>query len=152
RKALRLDPEDGQIRYWFGVYLRKMGRFKEAEEQDKSALALTHKRNPNIWCELDFLYWTSGQLSKFHDDITDQLAAYPNVGFTQYLYARLLKLEGKFDQADQVLSFAEQLKMNKVSVLVERASLEEYRGDLSKARKYVAQLDEISRTQEVDGV
>jgi Tfp pilus assembly protein PilF len=152
RKALQLDPADGQIRHWFGVYLRKRGRFREAEEEDKSALALTHKRDANIWCELDFLYWTSGQLSKFHDDITNQLTTYPNFALTQYLYARLLKLERKFDQADDALSFAEKLGANQVSVLVERASLEEYRNDLSKAHKYLAQLEEIAKTHEVDGV
>lgn len=152
RTALQLDPTDGQIHYWFGVHLRKKGRFKEAEEQDKLALAETHQRDPNVWCELSFLYWTSNQITKFHGHMAEQLKAYPNFALTRYLYARLLKIEHKFDQAEEELSFAEKLGMNPVTVMAERASLAEYQENMPKARDYISRLEAAARTQEIDGL
>lgn len=152
RRALELTPDNGQIHYWFGVHLRKMGRFKEAEEQDKLALAGTHQRDPNVWCELAFLYWTANDIPKFHQHMAEQLKAYPNFDLTRFLQARLLKLEAKFDQAEEQLSFAEHLGMKPVTVMVERASLAEYEGNVSKARDYVRALEVAAQTQEVDGL
>ncbi|HLJ28930.1 MAG TPA: protein kinase [Candidatus Angelobacter sp.] len=152
RRALQLSPDDGQIHYWFGVHLRKKGRFREAEEQDKSALSLTHQRDPNVWSELAFLYWTANQIQKFHQHMAEQLKAYPNFALTRYLHARLLKLEQGFDQAEEELSFAEKLGMNPVTVMVERASLAEHQENMSRARDYVSTLETAARFQEVDGL
>jgi Tfp pilus assembly protein PilF/tRNA A-37 threonylcarbamoyl transferase component Bud32 len=152
RQALQFSPNDGAIHWWFGVHLRKKGRFKEAEEQDQMALTLTHQRDPNIWCELAFLYWTSGQISRLHEHLAQQLKTFPNFEMTPYLYARLLKLEGHFDEADKQLSFAEQLGFNPPTVLVERISLEEYKGDFDGARNNIRKLLDAGRTQEVDGL
>ena len=55
RSALHLDPENGPIHYWFGVHLRKKGRYKEAEEHDQLALRLTHGNDPYVWYELAIL-------------------------------------------------------------------------------------------------
>lgn len=152
RKALELGSDDGQIRYWFGVHLRKKGRFTEAEEQDNRALSLLHKHDPSVWSELAFLYWTSNQVTKFHNHMAEQLKAYPNFELTRYLYARLLKIEQKFDQAENELSFAEKLGMNPVTVMAERASLEVHRGNPLRAREYVRSLEKVSLEQEVDGL
>lgn len=152
RRALELSPNDAQIRYWFGVHLRKKGRFKEAEEQDRRALNLTHRRDPNVWCELAFLYWTSNQIPKLKQHMEEQLKTYPNFAYGRYLNARLLKIEKRFDQAEEELSFAEKLGVNPVTAMVERASLEEYRGDFFKARYYVAKLEEAAHRQEIDGL
>ena len=152
RAALRSSPEDGQIHYWFGVHLRKKGRFKEAEEQDRLALNLTHQRDPNIWCELAFLYWTSGQVSKLHQHLQEQLKTFPNFPLTRFLSARLLKIEGDFRNAEDELSFAEKLGLNPLTVLAERASLEEYEGHFAKAHDDIAQLAAASQRGEVDGL
>ncbi|MBZ5533987.1 MAG: protein kinase [Acidobacteriia bacterium] len=150
--ALRSSPDDGQIHYWFGVHLRKKGKFKEAEQHDQLALRLTHQRDPNIWCELAFLYWTSGQLSRFHQHMDEQLISFPNVNLTRYLYARLLKLEGRFNEADDELTLAEKLKLNPLTVLVERASLKQYEGNFVAARDLTSQIEAASAGNEVDGL
>ncbi|HEY1938494.1 MAG TPA: protein kinase [Candidatus Angelobacter sp.] len=150
--ALRLSPEDGQIHYWFGVHLRKKGRFNDAEQQDELALRLTHQRDPSVWCELAFLYWTSGNIIKLHQHLQEQLKAFPNYSLTRFLYARLLKLEGNYEEAEKQLEFAEQLDLNPFTALVERASLAVYKGDTVAARRYIDQLVEASHTNEVDGL
>ncbi len=152
RTALRLDPEDGLTHYWFGVHLRKKGRFKEAESEDQVALRLTHGNDPNVWFELGFLYWTSGQTSKFHDHMQEQLKTFPNFPMTRFLNARLLKLEGKYQEATKELAFTQQLGLNSLTVLVERASLEEYSGDRAAANRDIAKLVQASQHTQIDGL
>ena len=152
RTALQLNPDDGQIHYWFGVHLRKKGRFKEAEQHDQLALRLTHQRDPNIWCELAFLYWTSGQVPKLHRHLQEQLKTFRNFALTQYMYARLLKIERRFREAEGALAFAQKLDFNPLTILAERASLEEYAGKTAAARRDIAALVKASRTNEVDGL
>jgi tetratricopeptide (TPR) repeat protein/tRNA A-37 threonylcarbamoyl transferase component Bud32 len=152
RRALRLGPDDGQIHYWFGVHLRKIGRFKEAEQHDRQALILTHQRDPNIWCELAFLYWTSDQISKLHQHLQEQLKTFPNFPLTRYMYARLLKIEHHFRQAEDELAFAKRLGFNPLTILVEQASLEEEEGKLAAALSDIAQVVSASHTSEVDGL
>jgi tetratricopeptide (TPR) repeat protein len=151
-RATRLSPEDGQMQYWYGVVERKKGNFPEAERADKSALILTHEKDPMIWCELAFLYWTSEQMDKLRDHMVQQLIAFPNFGLTRYLHARELKLEGHFIEAEGELDFSEKLQYPMVTVLVERASLEAYRGRPDAARQLLHQLENISRSQSVDGL
>jgi tetratricopeptide (TPR) repeat protein len=152
RAAIASDSSDGQIHYWFGVHLRKKGLFQEAEAEDQLALRLTHQRDQSVWCELAFLYWTSGQISRLHEHMTEQLKLFPNVPATRFLYARLLKLEGSFSRAEDELSFAEKLGLNPLTVLVERASLKEYEGDIEAARRDIKQIVDAAQTQEVDGL
>jgi Tfp pilus assembly protein PilF len=152
RTALKLSPEDGQIHYWFGVHLRKKGRYKEAEQHDQLALRFTHQRDPNIWCELAFLYWTSGQVSKLHQHLQEQMKTFPNFPLTRFLSARLLKIEGDFRNAEDELSFAEKLGLNPLTILVERASLEKYEGNVGAARRDIARIVEASHITEVDGL
>jgi Tfp pilus assembly protein PilF len=147
-KALQLDPNDGQIHYWFGVHLRKKHKFREAEEQDKLALRLTHFADPNIGSELSFLYWTWGQTSKMHKQIQEQLGVFRNDSLSRFLNARLLKLEGHYKEAEQELLFAEQLGFPSLTVMAERISVEEYEGNLAGARR---DIDYLSKTG-IDGV
>ena len=99
-----------------------------------------------------FLYWTSGQLAKFHDQMQEELKAFPNSPMTRFLNARLLKLEGQYAKAEEELTFSQQLGFNRVTVLVERASLEEYKGDFDAARRDIALLEQASQRAEIDGV
>lgn len=152
RSAVRLDPSDGQIHYWFGVHLRKKGKFAEAEEEDRNALRLTHSADPNIWCELAFLYWTSGQIPQLHKLLQEQLKIFPTHGLTRFLNGRMLKLDGNYQEAEQELSFSQQLLMNPLTVLAEEVSLKKYEGDLNRARRDIKILEDYSKKGEVDGV
>src|SRR5262249_32899261 len=38
RRALELDPKDWEILLWHSVYLRKLGRFREAEEKARRGI------------------------------------------------------------------------------------------------------------------
>lgn len=152
RTALKLDPSDARIRYWFAVHLRKKGRFHEAEEQLDRAMELTHRQDANIWSELAFLYWTSGQTEKMRQHMAEQVIAFPNFAATRYLNARLLKMEGQCDAAKNELAFSQALGLNPETVLVERASLSAFRKDRTEAREYLKQIEQMGRAQQVDGL
>jgi tetratricopeptide (TPR) repeat protein len=150
RRALALDSSDAQVHYWLGVHLRKKGRFREAETEDRQALTLSHRTNPSIWCELAFLYWTSDQLNQVQEFMKELLVAYPNFGMTRFLNARLLKEQGKFDEALSELQFSSDLQFAPVTILVERASTQAYRGNREEALVDLERLSKASLTQPVD--
>jgi len=151
-KGLELDGTDARVRYWFAVHLRKKGRFREADQQLEKAMELTHRQDANVWSERAFLYWTSGQIGKMREHMAEQLISFPNFPATRYLNARLLKLEGRYGEADKELAFSEALGLNPATVLVERASLSAFRGNAEKARGYLKQIEEMARTGQVDGL
>jgi tetratricopeptide (TPR) repeat protein len=152
RRALALNSGDAQVHYWLGVHLRKKGKFPDAEAEDRQALTLSHKNDPSIWCELVFLHWTSGRLDQMEDLMKELLVAYPNFGLARFLNARLLKEQGKFDDALAELHFSESLQYPAVTVLAERASVEAYRGKAAEARVDLQRLQQASRTEPVDGL
>lgn len=152
RRALALNPGEADVHYRLGVHLRKKGRFADAEAEDRRALALSHQTDPSIWCELAFLYWTSGRLDRMGELMDDLLVAYPNFGFTRFLHARLLKELGKFDDALAELHFSESLQYSAVTVLAEHASVAAYRGNNEQARADLLRLEQESRTEPVDGL
>ena len=152
RKAVSLDPNDGQTHFWFATHLRKKGKFKEAEKEALAALALTHQRDPRIWSELGFLYWTAGWLDKYRAHMEAQLLLYRNDALTRYLYARSLKIQGRFEQAESELSFSEQLGLNPLTVQAERASLYAWRGETERARKLADDLDKSGQSSQIDGL
>ncbi|WP_321478089.1 protein kinase [uncultured Paludibaculum sp.] len=152
QRAVELDPSDWQIHYWFGVHLRKRGRYQDAEAQDRLALTLSGQREPMVWCELAFLYWTSGRLDRMERHMREQLVAFPNFGLTRYLHARLLKHQGHYAEAEEELAFTEKLQYPPVTVMVERASLEAFRGRPKESRRILGRLEEIAKTSSVDGL
>ena len=152
RRALALNPTDPRFHYWLGVHLRKKGRLGDAEKEDQKALTLSHQADPQIWCELAFLYWTSGRIDRMREFMKDLLVAYPNFGLTRFLNARLLKEEGRYDEALAELQFSQSLQYSPVTVLVERASVEAYRGDTVHAIADLQTLDNYSQTRPVDGL
>lgn len=153
KKALELDPGDGMVRYWFAVHLRKKGRFQEAERQIDEALTLTHREVPSIWTERAFLLWTEGKLSEFESHMADQLIAFRNDNFTRFMYARMLKLRGQFDDALKELEFSQQLGQKPSTVLAERASLYVAAGKRELAEKDLARLIELQQQgEEIDGL
>jgi len=150
--AVRLDPNDSQIHYWLAVHLRKRGRFQDAERSARTALLLSRQRDPYVWSELAFLYWTWNRQDRMQEHMVEQLKAFPNFTMTRFLNARLLKLQGRFDQAADELTFAEKLGLNPLTVLVERASLALARGDFGEARQLAKRVEEAGRTQPIDGL
>lgn len=152
RRALSLEPDDAQLHYWLGVHLRKKGKFADAEAEDRTAMRLSHQKDPSIWCEVAFLYWTSGQLGQMDGFMRELLVAHPNFGFTRFLHARLLKEQGRFGEASEELRFSESLQYSFVTVVAERASVAAYRGDVPAARADLDYLTRISASQAVDSL
>src|SRR5262245_25421048 len=150
RKAIRLDSADPRFHYWLGVHLRKQGRFDEAEAESREALTLSHQRDPSIWCELAFLYWTAGRLDRMRSFMSELLVAHPNFGLARYLNARLLKEEGRFEDAIEELRFSGRLQYSPVTILAEEASILAYRNDAQGARAILDRLTASSRTTSVD--
>ena len=63
----------------------EQGRFVESEAETRKALALSHQQDPSLWCELAFLYWTSGQLDRMRSFMSELLVAHPNFGLARFL-------------------------------------------------------------------
>lgn len=153
RQALSLNPNDPRLYYWLGVHLRKTGKFAEAELEDRRAMTLSHETDPTIWCEIAFLYWTSGRLDRMEEFMRDLLVAYPNFGLARFLNARLLKEQGRFEEALSELRFSESLQYSPVTVLAERTSVEAYRGDRQKAGEDLRTLEKTAQSGgPVDGL
>lgn len=152
RRAVALDSADPQLHYWLGVQLRKAGRFQGAEAEDRQALSLSHQADPAIWFELAFLYWTSGQLPRMEAFMRELLVAYPHHGTTRFLRARLLKEQGRFEEALAELNFSQTLQFKPVTLLAERASVEAHRGHAREALAMLEQLRQAALTQPVDGL
>jgi tetratricopeptide (TPR) repeat protein len=148
RRALSLDPGDGQVHHWLGVHLRKKGRFADSESAGRRALDLTGRVDASFWCELAFLYWTSGQLDRMEAFMQELLVAHPNHNLTRFINARLLKERGRYDEALAELDFSRQLQYSVVTVMVERASIYAYRGDSAAARALLEKLTEIATTNQ----
>jgi tetratricopeptide (TPR) repeat protein len=150
RRAAALEPSDAQIHYWLGVHLRKKGNFSDAETEDRQAMVISHQSVPLYWWELAFLYWTSGRLDRMRTLMNELLVAYPNFGFTRFLNARLLKEQGRYDEALSELRLSEAMQYASVTVEVERASIDAHRGNAAAARARLDRLRELSRTVPVD--
>jgi tetratricopeptide (TPR) repeat protein len=135
-----------------GVHRRKKGRFADAEAEDRRAIALSYQRDPSYWCELAFLYWTYGHLDKMGGLMKELLVAHPNYGFTRFLNARLLKEQGRFDEAVAELQISQTLQFSVVTLMVERASIDAYRGNRQSASAILDKLTELSKTQPVDSL
>src|SRR5450432_1401733 len=82
----------------------------------------------------------------------DLLVAHPNFGLTRFLNARLLKEQGRFDEALSELDFSQSLQYSPVTVLVERASVEAYRGNVVAARFALDRLEKASQSGPGDGL
>ncbi len=152
RRAVSLDPDDGLVRFWFAVHLRKKGRFREAERQSLIALDSTHRQDARVWSELAFLYWTAGWIDKFGSLMAQQIQLHSNDALTRFLNARLLKLKGRYDEADSELTFAGRLGFNPATVLAERASLCAWRGNAQLAQQFAAELEKLAQTRPIDGL
>jgi Tfp pilus assembly protein PilF/tRNA A-37 threonylcarbamoyl transferase component Bud32 len=152
RRAIELDGRDAEVRRWFAAHLRKMGRYREAEEQVSRGMALTHSTDARLWTELLLLLFAARQLDRFHQETAEAHRLFPNDSMVESLVARSLELRKRFDEALDLLDFVQRLGMNHATVLVLKAGVAASRGDTKTARALAEQVERVWQTKPVDGI
>jgi len=152
RRAIDLDANDPEVRRWFAVHLRKLGRFREAEEQDQAGLKLTHSTDPRLLSELAFLFFTARQPERFHAQVAEAHRLFPNDALVESLEAKSLELQGKFAEAMGVLDFVERLGMDRAIVLLLKAGLAISQNNPDEARRFALEVERMGSSRPVDGL
>lgn len=152
QRAQQLNSKDADVCRWFAIWLRKAGRFREAERQLRIGLQLTRWSDPRIHTELAFLFFTSRQTDRFLTQIQEAHSLFPNDSAVEFLQAKALEIQGKYDQAFEVLTYVERLGMTHALVLALKAGVAVSKGDSALANGLAGQVDTLSRTQPVDGL
>jgi len=134
------------------VYLRKTGRFREAESQLRAGLLLTHSNDPRLHTELAFLLFTSRQIDRFHAEVQEAHALFPNDSAVEFLQAKSLELRGKYAEALEVLTYVERLGMTRALVLALKAGVAASSGDKNEARRLALEVEHLWQSQPVDGL
>jgi len=152
RRALQLDGKDPDVRRWFAVYLRKLGRFRQAEQEVRAGMQLTHTADPRFLSELAFLFFTARQPERFKAQVEEAHRLFPDDALVESLVAKSLELEGRFSEALEVLNFVERLGMNPALVLVLKAGLAASRSDRWEARRLAGEVERMWLSKPVDGL
>jgi tetratricopeptide (TPR) repeat protein len=152
RGAIDLDAKDPEVRRWFAVHLRKLGRFQEAEEQARAGLALTHSTDPRLLSELAFLFFTARQPERFHAQVAEAHRLFPNDALVESLEAKSLELQGKFAEAMDVLNFVERLGMDRAIVMLLKAGLAISQNNPDEAKRLALDVERMWRSRPVDGL
>jgi tetratricopeptide (TPR) repeat protein len=152
RSAIGLDANDPEVRRWFAVHLRKLGRFREAEEQARAGLNLTHSTDPRLLSELAFLFFTARQPERFRTQVAEAHRLFPNDALVESLQAKSLELQGKFAESMDVLNFAERLGMDRVIVMLLKAGLAISQNQPDEARRLALEVEQLWNSRPVDGL
>lgn len=152
RMAVRLNPKDSQTHRWFAAYLRKLGKFGEAEREASASIDASQSSDPAAWTELAYAYFSAGDLDRFYRQADEQFRLFPNDPLTQLVRARSLEWRKMFDEALQALEFSQQLGMNPRTVQVQKAAIAASRGDRETALRYAGPIWRTQASNPVDGL
>lgn len=151
-RAIKLDASDPDVRRWYAVHLRKLGRFHEAEQQCRAGLALLHAPDPRIVSELAFLFFTARQRDRFLAQVKEAQSLFPNDSTVEFLVAKSLEIQGRFADALEVMNYSERLGMNRVTVLLLKAGIAISARDPNQASAIVNQVEAIRKSKPIDGL
>jgi tetratricopeptide (TPR) repeat protein len=152
RRAIQLDTNDPDVRRWYAAWLRKVGRYTEAEAQARAGMNLTNSADPRQWTEYLGVLLTARWLDRFHNEAAAAGRLFPNDSLIESLVARSFEFRGQFDQAIEILDYVLRLGMNSATVLALKAGVSVSRGDIALARAQAGQLEAIHRVRPVDGI
>jgi Flp pilus assembly protein TadD len=152
RRAIKLDGRDAEVRRWYAAYLRKLGRFREAEAQINAGLEFTQATDPRLLFELAFLYFTARQNDRFMAHVIDVRKLFPNDSTIESMYAKSLEMQGKYVEALDALNYSARLGMNATAVMALKAGLAISRNRLAEARALAAEVEQRYRKKPVEGL
>lgn len=152
RRAIELNPEDPNVLLSYVVHLRKLGRFREAENYLNAADQHSRSPDPKLLAERAFLAFTGRKPDRFKVDVQRAHELFPNEAVIELLMARSLQLEGRFDEAMKKLDYVEQLGLNRATVLVYKASVAAAMKQTNQAIDLATEVERIGQNRPIDGL
>jgi tetratricopeptide (TPR) repeat protein len=101
KRAVDIDPTDGQARRRLGGLLMALGRTQEAIECTRGAIDLDPLSN-TIWNQLSRLYYYSGDQSAARAAINRSLEIEPKNPYSQGLLAEIELVERHYEEASRI--------------------------------------------------
>lgn len=133
RKAVSLDASDPMIRLWYGAYLGKMARARDAFEQLRAGLEQAPSSMPLNQQLATELFW-EGRFSEFLTEARELVRLQPFEAGSHLVLARALEWEKRYDEALRSCDEADRLRSTQTS-LCYRSSIEIARGNAAAGRK-----------------
>ncbi len=137
REAAEVYPENGEVRYYYGLTLLNTGQPEQAIQEMKDAIL----RNPRLIAPRRHLasqYLANGRFEDAAIQLQGVLVIDPEDLFSLVTYAALLaEKQADFAAAGRHLEVAEQLAPGDPSVIDARAWVAHLSGDRNEARRIV---------------
>jgi Tfp pilus assembly protein PilF len=149
RRALGLDPEDAEIRQWYGNFLAIDGRLQEGLQEMESARRLD-PLSLHINSDLAILLYEAGKREEAREQFRRTLELDPDYAKTHYLLGFVHLEEKELDEA--VSAFERTVALSPdtpkyVAALVEALARAGRRGDAEKA---LGELRALAKTRHVE--
>lgn len=132
RKAVSLDPNDPMIRLWYGAYLGKLARAREAFDQLRTGLEQTPSSMP-LNQQLATEYYWDRDFTEFLAQARELVRLQPFEAGSHLILARALEWRREYDEALRSCDQADRLRSTETS-LCYRASIEIARGNAATGR------------------
>lgn len=142
-KALRLQPRDPKLHFWYATHLGRTGRHGEAIAHLKIALDASPQflfLNHQLATE----YYRAGRNEEFLAQARELVRVQPQQERSRITLAWALMATGRYQEAEESLREAAVLKADIASLLAPRAILEGLRGRRPESRLAAAQLERLA--------
>lgn len=140
REAIRLSPNDPQVRLWYGAHLGKLGRTTEGIEQLKVGLQ-EDPASLSLNQQLATEYFLSGQIANFERQARELVRLQPFEATSYLMLARSLEEEGHYTEALESCQKAETYHYS-IAALCIRGSIEAGRGNKKIAQEIAVKVEE----------
>jgi Tfp pilus assembly protein PilF/tRNA A-37 threonylcarbamoyl transferase component Bud32 len=141
QKALALGQDDEQIHSWYGLYLMKLGRFRQALKESRLAVDRngTDYYAALAWATVCFVARDLNQLEASAAWLIRYDKDKPN---SHFMLARYLEQKHDLARAEEELSVAERLDAKATTVMLARASLALTGGRVEQAVQLARAVEE----------
>ena len=143
RRAVSLDPKDAPIRLWYGAYLGKLGRARDATEQLHAGLEQTPSSMPLNHQLAAELFWER-RFAEFLDQARELVRLQPYEAGSHLVLARALEWLGRYSEALSSCDEADRLKSSEAGSCY-RASILAASGEKIEARRIAERLRQYWR-------
>lgn len=145
RRAIALNPEDSWARAWYAYLLQSLGRFEEAEEQLKTALALD-PLSPLILGNLGFGALMRQEFDEAERHYREAIELNPEFWLAFAGLGKTYEAQGKFRQAAEAYANAAALAGPTPRADADLARAKALAGDDREARRILGTL--VQQTEE----
>lgn len=115
RRAVRLDPADGEVRHFLAHILLFTGRPEESAQECRRALELD-PFNSSLICCLGFHYLLAGDLENALESTRQALTFDPKLGWAHMILGWIYEQKGMFEEALSALRKGPDIAIRTVSI------------------------------------